>query len=362
MLVVLLCSVLVVFTGLVYASKESAKAHWKEICNKQPDNCDNHTNWKPFYHGDNVTVSYEYDDETGANGQQGVKLHISKNSDGYIYFYVKKEKGGDRRWPKEPAGGFETDEDEALFRQLLTTSSYMIFIDKIDCKREVLSEEKAYRPFSYDAFGDFILTPETSHLAKNIKLDGHGQYGKLPFLAACESFSQVWKEEQKRKEDFARQQMKQEAAIAEKEAIEKLKLEKEREEQKAEAKRKSDEHIKQLKQYGVQYIVNPINVEVDPFKFKGKIIACKLHFERMMSATTASFTSGYSDTANITHVVDQIIVSGIPRDTHFAVDVWGGLFYELILRGKGTTTGTNAFGAKVSIPHFQYIGIIKSKK
>ena len=79
----------------------------------------------------------------------------------------------------------------------------------------------------------------------------------------------------------------------------------------------------------------------------------------MMSETTASFTSGYSNRAGMPDVVDQIIVSDIPRDIHFAVDVWGGLFYELILRGKGTTTGTNAFGAKVSVPHFQYVGIIK---
>jgi hypothetical protein len=305
-----------------------------------------------------VIVSYEYDNETGANGQQESKLHVYKNSDGCISFFVKKE--GKHQRPQSPKGGFETDEDEAFDMQSFPLmGTYMILIDKIDCKREVLSEEEAYIPLG-GVDGDFKpLTPFSLSLPKNIKLDGHGQYGKLPFRATCESFSQVWKEEQKKKEALARQQNERESAIAEQEAIEKFRLEKEREEQKVEAKRQSDEHIRQLKQHGVQYIVNPIEIEADPYKFEGKIVACKLHFERMMSATTASFTSGYSDTANRTHLVDQIIVSDIPRDIHFAVDVWGGLFYELILRGKGTTTGTNAFGAKVSVPHFQYVGIIK---
>jgi len=58
----------------------------KRSVTDHPNLCDTHTNWKPFYHGDNVIVSYEYDNETDANGQQGFKLHVSKNSDGCIYF------------------------------------------------------------------------------------------------------------------------------------------------------------------------------------------------------------------------------------------------------------------------------------
>ena len=65
-----------------------------------------------------------------------------------------------------------------------------------------------------------------------------------------------------------------------------------------ESERKVDELQKKLRQYGVQYVVSPIAIEADPFRYEGKIIACKLHFERMMSATTASFTSGYSDVAS----------------------------------------------------------------
>ena len=131
------------------------------------------------------------------------------------------------------------------------------------------------------------------------------------------------------------------------------------EEQKRQKVQQENQHQKQLEQYGVQYIVNPIEIEIDPFKFKGKVVSCYLRFERRMSETIASFTSGYSNKAGAPDVVDQIIVSGIPRDTHFVVTVWGGGLYKLILRGKGTTTGTNAFGAKVSIPHFQYVGVIK---
>ena len=347
---------------MVHASK-IATLIGKRFCGDHPNLCGTHTNWKPFYHSNNVIVSYEYDNEISANGQQGSKLHVSKNSDGYIYFFVKKEtpKETRNRRPEAPTGRFETDEDESNYMQAfnLMGVEYMILFDKIDCKREVLSEVEAYYPKDGDYGSYKPLTEYAFALSKKIKLDGHGQYGEVPFRAACESFSQVWKDEKKKEEDLARQQIEKESAIAEQKAIEKFRLEKEQEDQKAEAKRKLDEHIKQLKQYGVQYIVNPIAIEADPFKYEGKVISCKLHFERMMSATTASFTSGNSDVAGSTHVVDQIIVSGIPRDTHFAVDILGGLLYELILRGKGTTTGTNAFGANVSVPHFQYVGVIK---
>lgn len=336
MSVVLLCFILVAMTGVLYAKKFD----------------DTHTNWKPFYHDGNVTLSYEYDDETGANVQRGAKLHVSKNLNGYIYFYVKKEatvlaKHLGSRW-------MPGDDKANLFQwEVLKACHYMVFLDKIDCKKEVLVEEEAYEDFGgYKMPFDLHNTPHGSF----IKLDG--QYSGIPFRTACESFSKTWKEEQENNDEFVRRELAREAAIAEQEAAEKARLEKQKADQDAGAQRQKDEHQKQLRQYGVQYVVNPIAIETDPFRFEGKVISCKLHFERMMSATTASFTSGYSDVADMTHVADQIIVSGIPRDTHFVANLWGG-FYELVLRGKGTTTGTNAFGAKVSIPHFQYVGIIK---
>jgi len=34
----------------------------------------------------------------------------------------------------------------------------------------------------------------------------------------------------------------------------------------------------------------------------------------------------------------------------------------LALKGKGTIAGTNAYGAKVKAPHFQWIGIISGEQ
>jgi flagellar biosynthesis GTPase FlhF len=369
MLVVLACSVLAALTGVLYA---------KNIEDIQ-------TNWKTFYHDDNVILSYGYINETGVNSQDA-KLYVYDNSNGYIYILVKKEATEaakkQKRWQPAPGEDYFHWLEDFEFKM----SIYMVFLDKIDCNEEVLSEGKAYQVISskqpsevhlpgetYDQRPETYKKPYNPHynLPHNlIKLDKQSPYSGLPFRAACKSFSKTWKEEeeQENKDELVRQELAREKAIAEKAiaekaTAEKARLEKQEAEQatakEAEAKRQVDEQKKQLKQYGVQYIVSPITIEADPFRFEGKVIATKLQFERMMSATTASFTSGYGHVAGMTNVVDQIIVSGIPRDTHFVVTVWGGGVYKLILRGKGTTIGTNAFGAKISVPHFQYVGIIK---
>jgi hypothetical protein len=70
----------------------------------------------------------------------------------------------------------------------------------------------------------------------------------------------------------------------------------------------------------------------------------------------ASFFSGYSTTHPLlegSNIPDQIIVSGIPKGTHFDIGYNPNMF--LILKGKGAIAGTNAYGAKVTVPNFQYL-------
>ena len=77
----------------------------------------------------------------------------------------------------------------------------------------------------------------------------------------------------------------------------------------------------------------------------------------MLSKNSASFYSGYTDLEHYTNVYDEIIVTGIPKGTHFESGLYAPRML-LVLKGKGTMAGTNAFGAKINAPHFQWIDII----
>lgn len=86
-------------------------------------------------------------------------------------------------------------------------------------------------------------------------------------------------------------------------------------------------------------------------------IAVLVQFKKMLSSTSAIFFSGYTNLRDATGAPDQIIVTGIPKGTHFK----GGFMAPkvmLALKGKGTIDGTNAFGARIRAPHFQWVGLI----
>ncbi len=112
----------------------------------------------------------------------------------------------------------------------------------------------------------------------------------------------------------------------------------------------------ELKRYHVETIVDLGRLEVNPFRFEGKIIAVVGQLRRMISRTSAVFFSGYTDLGIYTMVPDQIIVSDMPADS----DLFSSRVL-LILKGKGVLEASNAFGVKIAVPHLQYIATASGK-
>jgi hypothetical protein len=119
--------------------------------------------------------------------------------------------------------------------------------------------------------------------------------------------------------------------------------------------------VAELKKYGAEALVDIDKLEVNPYEFEDHTIAVVVQFKKMLSKDSASFYSGYTDLEKYTNVYDEIIVTGIPKGTHFE----SGLFSPrmlLCLKGKGTLAGTNAFGARIKAPYFQWIAIISGNQ
>jgi hypothetical protein len=113
--------------------------------------------------------------------------------------------------------------------------------------------------------------------------------------------------------------------------------------------------------YGVEKDVGIALLEVNPYEFEGHTIAVVVQFQKMLSRTSAIFFSGYTNLSDSTGVPDQIIVTGIPKGTHFKSGFMAPRMM-LALKGKGIIEGTNAFGAKINAPHFQWVGIISGEQ
>ena len=148
------------------------------------------------------------------------------------------------------------------------------------------------------------------------------------------------RQEEKAKEEKARIEREEQRILREKEAA-KLKAWQE------EIRRK----------YGVEKVARIGDLEINPYEYEGRTIAVLVQFQKMLSSTSAIFFSGYTNLSDATGVPDQIIVTGIPKGTHFK----GGFMAPkvmLALKGKGTIDGTNAFGARIRAPHFQWVGLI----
>lgn len=151
---------------------------------------------------------------------------------------------------------------------------------------------------------------------------------------------------------------------------ERIRQEKEAEEERIQKQRQEEDRILQdkreklqaeLKKYGAEALV-PINLlEVNPYEFEGHTIAVVVQFKKMLSKNSASFYSGYTDLEKYTNVNNEIIVTGIPKGTHFESGIFSPRMM-LALKGKGTIEGTNAFGARIKAPYFQWIAIISGKQ
>lgn len=164
-----------------------------------------------------------------------------------------------------------------------------------------------------------------------------------------------WVEKERLDEEAMNERLRQEEEAKE----EKARIEREeqrilREKEAAELKAWQEEI---RRKYGVEKVARIGDLEINPYEYEGRTIAVLVQFQKMLSSTSAIFFSGYTNLRDATGAPDQIIVTGIPKGTHFK----GGFMAPkvmLALKGKGTIDGTNAFGANIRAPHFQWVGII----
>ena len=156
------------------------------------------------------------------------------------------------------------------------------------------------------------------------------------------------------------QEAKNEKIRQDKEAEEE-RIQKQRQEENRILQDKREKLLAELKKYGAEALVQVDQLEVNPYEFEDHTIAVVVQFKRMLSRESAAFYSGYTDLERYTGVYDEIIVTGIPRGTHFETGLLSPRMM-LVLKGKGTTSGTNAFGAKIKAPYYQWIGIISGRQ
>ena len=127
-------------------------------------------------------------------------------------------------------------------------------------------------------------------------------------------------------------------------------------------KQKQDAEFRtKLSEYGVEAVVSIDKLEANPYEFEDRTVAVVVQFKKMLSRGMASFYSGYTDLEKYTDVFDEIIVTGIPKGTHFESGPFSHRMM-LALRGKGTIEGRNAFGAKIKAPHFHWVAIISGEQ
>ena len=181
---------------------------------------------------------------------------------------------------------------------------YDILWVRISCKQEILEPKEIY---AYSKNNEFISWSSLEEEECKPIIIAGSKFSKIPFQAACTSFNQQWQIQT------------------------------------------------ELKKYKVSSIVGINEIQANPFEFEGKRVAVPVVLQKMISKTSGSFYSGFADMP----APDQIIVSGIPSGTHFNSNPYAGRTL-LVLKGKGTIKGTNVFGARVTVPYFQYIGIIES--
>ncbi len=259
--------------------------------------------WKPFFTKNGSTFSCRYNDS------DLLVPYLQKNKKilGYRYFFVRIDPS------KEMRDELQNSLSKKYPKELENTMlNYIIAWARIDGQGNMI---ESVHEFIFSNTNELIVDYDTND--KPWPLKG-SIYEKIPFD----------KNELK--------QAKQEAALRDK-----------------------DEILK--KKYGVEKVVGINLLEVNPYEFEGHTIAVVVQFQKMLSKSSAIFFSGYTNLSDSTGVPDQIIVTGIPKGTHFQSGFMAPRMM-LALKGKGTVAGTNAYGARIKAPHFQWVGIISGEQ
>lgn len=255
--------------------------------------------WTPYLTVKGQTFSYEHKE-----GLPNVpKVYKYDSAFGYIYFYVKIEMAEEIR--NDFMEAMRKDLDKESKRKLENVKlGYMIKWIKIDCIRGVVQTEECYW---YSDTNEFIVNWDWKTIDPPRKLSE----SKIASIISNSDKACLQQAE--------------------------------------------------LGKYGVEKVVGINLLEANPYEFEGKTIAVTVQFQRMLSQSSAVFFSGYTDLSSYTSVPDQIIVSGLPKGMHFESGPFSPRML-IVLKGKGTTAGTNVFGAGIKVPHFQYIATISGKQ
>jgi hypothetical protein len=262
-------------------------------------NPQNIKNWTPYYTTKGgFTLSYEHKE-----GNTIVpEMYKIKNSFGYLYFYLKIEPNPKMR------DEAQKDYEERFPKEFKNVNlNYTIVYERMDCKKETVETISEY---AYSDKGELIVSFDYDPIPVAIRIKG-SNYEKIP---------------------FDKNLIKQ-------------------------AKQEQDP----LKKYGVEKEVGINQLEVNPYEFEGHTIAVVVQFQKMLSKSSAIFFSGYTNLSDSTGVPDQIIVTGIPKGIHFQSGFMAPRMM-LALKGKGTIAGTNAYGARIKAPHFQWLGILSGEQ
>jgi len=258
------------------------------------------TNWTPFF-SEGKTLSYEHEDGDFLS----VKTYKYEDAVGYEYFYVKVN------LPQDKLEKFQEalkKNDAKKFKNVKIGN--MIYWYRMDCQNEMIELITSYL---YSDNNDFIVAYNRIKDTKAEPFKG-SPFERIPF-------NKEW--------------IKQ-------------------------AKKEAETRDKLIK-FKAEALVTIDKLEVNPYEFEGHTIAVVVQFKKMLSKNSASFYSGYTDMENHTNVHDEIIVTGIPKGSHFESGLYAPKMM-LVLKGKGTLAGTNAFGAQIKAPHFQWIKIISGEQ
>lgn len=262
-------------------------------------NPQNIKNWTPYYTTKaGLTLSYEQKE-----GNTLVpEMYKIKNSFGYLYFYLKIEPNPKMR------DEAQKDYEERFPKEFKNVNlSYTILYERMDCKKETV---ETISESAYSDRGELIVSFDYDPIPVAIRIKG-SNYEKIP---------------------FDKNLIKQ-------------------------AKQEQDP----LKKYGVEKQVGINQLEVNPYEFEGHTIAVVVQFQKMLSKSSAIFFSGYTNLSDSTGVPDQIVVSGLPKGMHFKSGFMAPRML-IVLKGKGTIEGTNAYGARVKVPHFKYIATLSGEQ
>lgn len=276
---------------------------------RDDSNLQNIKNWKYYTSDNDTTYSYEHKENNEP------KVYTFDNDIGSVYYYVKvvppqkvrdeMQKKLEIEYPKE-------------FKKLKL--GYSITWNRMNCENEMVEVRQLYL---YSDTNEFIISFDM----KNDK----GLYEAKPYSGKIPFNKELIKQE-KEKAEFK------------------------------DKKEASENELKiKLKQYNAEALVPISMLEANPYEFEGRIIAVVVQFRKMLSKDSASFYSGYADMEEHTNVYDEIIVTEIPKGTHFESGPFSPRMM-LVLKGKGTIAGTNAFGARINAPHFQWIAIMSGKQ